>query len=182
MEVINKYFDDSVIVFRPRVFKDKRGFFQESYTQNKFEIFGINNQFIQDNHSFSELQGTIRGLHFQTDPMAQAKLVRAITGKIWDVVVDLRAGSPTYKKWVGFELSGENFHQVIIPAGFAHGFCTLTPNCHVVYKVDQFYSPENNAGVLWSDPDLAIQWPTEDPVLSAQDKLWPKLEQAGAFF
>ena len=164
-----------VKVIIPDVFEDNRGFFTESYTQNKFHKLGVEVDFVQDNHSFSQYKGTIRGLHFQSDPMEQSKLVRVIKGSILDVIVDIRADSQNFRKYTTVELTDKNFKQVFIPQGFAHGFCTLEDNCHVTYKVDNFYSAENNCGIIWNDPQLNIKWPTENPILSEQDQKWGKL-------
>lgn len=164
-----------VKVIIPDVFEDNRGFFTESYTQNKFHKLGVEVDFVQDNHSFSQYKGTIRGLHFQSDPMEQSKLVRVIKGSILDVIVDIRADSQNFRKYITVELTDKNFKQVFIPQGFAHGFCTLEDNCHVTYKVDNFYSAENNCGIIWNDPQLNIKWPTENPILSEQDQKWGKL-------
>ena len=171
-----------VKVIVPDVFLDARGFFQESYTLNKFKSIGINQVFVQDNHSFSKKQGTIRGLHFQTTPMAQSKLVRVVQGSILDVVVDIRKDSPNFKKYITVEISSENSKQILIPKGFAHGFCTLTDDCHVVYKVDEYYSHENNAGIIWNDSEIGISWPTEATILSDQDVKWPSFNNCSSLF
>lgn len=176
MKIIETYFDE-VKVLAPNVFSDNRGFFQESYTRFKFEKLGIGCEFVQDNHSYSSKKWTIRGLHFQSSPKSQAKLVRVIQGAMLDVVVDIRKDSPTFKKYVTVELSAENFKQIYIPKGFAHGFCTLTDDCHVCYKVDDYYSHENNSGIIWNDSDLGIVWPCKEPILSPQDTKWPCLNK-----
>ena len=153
-----------------RIFKDERGFFTERYVESKFREAGIPAQFIQDNHSRSK-PGVIRGLHYQSNP-AQGKLVGAIRGRIWDVVVDLRAGSPTFGKWEGVELSDENGRLLWVPAGFAHGFCVLGDHdADVMYKVDAPYSPSTEGGIVYNDPGLAIQWPVADPVVSGKDRI-----------
>lgn len=172
MEVINTFFKGEVKVLKPQVFSDNRGFFLESYNEKKFHEIGITNNFIQDNHSFSKDKNTIRAIHFQKEPMAQSKLVRVVKGTALDIIVDLREDSPTYLKFEKVELSEDNFLQVYIPKGFGHGFCTLTDDCHFLYKVDQFYSHEHNAGIIWNDPSIAIDWPTKNPILSEQDKKW----------
>lgn len=154
----------------PRVFKDQRGFFYESFNARKLEEQGIEAPiFMQDNHARSEQAGVLRGMHFQTPPMAQTKLVRVTSGRVLDVVVDLRKGSPAYGQWLSFELSADNFLQLLIPKGLAHGYLTLEPGCEFLYKVDAPYSPENDAGIAWDDPDLAIVWPEKSPLLSEKD-------------
>ncbi len=143
-----------------------------------FEAAGIANDFIQDNHSYSAEAGTLRGLHYQLTPKAQTKLVRAIAGAIYDVAVDIRKESPTFGEWVGVILSESNKRHLLVPKGFAHGFCTLTPNTQVLYKVDELYSKEHDRGIIWSDPDLDIDWPTLNVVLSDKDKQLPALREA----
>jgi dTDP-4-dehydrorhamnose 3,5-epimerase len=160
---------DGVIMVRPDVHGDHRGFFIETYARQKFVAGGIEPVFVQDNHSRSVQKGVLRGLHFQVPPFAQSKLIRATAGAIFDVVVDLRRGSPSFGKWEGFELSAANFQMLFVPAGFAHGFCTLTENTEVQYKVDVPYSPSHDSGVRWNDPDIGIAWPIEHPVLSKKD-------------
>lgn len=148
-----------VVLIVPRRFKDARGWFAETYSAPQFAEFGIQNKFLQDNHAFSRQPGTVRGLHFQRPPAAQAKLVRALRGSIYDVAVDLRKKSSTYGKFVAATLSAINGEQLFIPAGFAHGYCTLEPDTEVLYKVDRSYAPEAEAGIIWNDPALAIAWP-----------------------
>jgi len=160
------------------VFEDHRGFFMESYNAERFAAFGIPMLFVQDNHSLSVELGVLRGLHYQLNPMAQTKLVRVTSGAIFDVVVDIRLGSPTYGQWEGFELSASNKKQLLVPQGFAHGFCTLSPNTEVQYKVDCLYSAEHDRGIAWADPVLGIKWPTTDPILSAKDAKHPPFAQA----
>lgn len=167
-----------VKLIEPTVFEDHRGFFMESYNEERFAAFGIPMLFVQDNHSLSVESGVLRGLHYQLNPVAQTKLVRVIAGAILDVVVDIRHGSPTYGQWEGFELSALNKKQLLVPQGFAHGFCTLMPNTEVQYKVDQYYSAEHDRGIAWDDPAIGIQWPTTDPILSAKDAKHPPLAQA----
>ena len=157
------------IIIQPKFFKDERGFFVESYSKNKFLENGIDVDFVQDNHSLSVEKGVLRGLHFQKNPHAQAKLVRVTRGKVYDVIVDLRKDSPTFRKWEGFELSAENGLILFVPKGFAHAFCTLEENTEFMYKVDDFYAPECDSGIIWNDPDLKIDWPIEDPILSEKD-------------
>jgi dTDP-4-dehydrorhamnose 3,5-epimerase len=169
---------DGVIIIEPDVFGDYRGFFMESYNEQKFKEHGLDFNFLQDNHSLSVEAGTIRGLHYQLHPKAQTKLVRVLTGAIYDVVVDIRKDSPTFGQWVGVILSEDNKRQLLVPKGFAHGICTLVTNTQVFYKVDEFYSPENDRGILWNDPAIGIDWPTSKPILSDKDKVHPLLEEA----
>lgn len=168
-EFIDTIFEDAWL-YKPQVFGDHRGFFMESYSKKKFNDFGIGSDFVQDNHSKSLEKGVLRGLHFQTPPKAQAKLVRATKGSVFDVIVDLRKDSETYGKWEGFYLTAENFLMLHIPKGFAHGFCTLEKDTEFQYKTDEFYSPENDSGIAWDDSTLAINWPIENPILSEKDK------------
>jgi dTDP-4-dehydrorhamnose 3,5-epimerase len=168
----------SVTLIRPKRFGDERGWFTEVYSERKFAEFGIKNRFVQDNHSLSVPTGTLRGLHFQTPPFAQAKLVRCIRGRIFDIAVDIRKNSPTFGKWFGAELSAENGYQLFIPIGFAHGFVTLEPSTEVTYKVSEVYSQKNDGGILWSDPEVGIVWPLPDnikPTLSIKDEQQPLL-------
>lgn len=157
-----------VIIVEPVVFRDPRGFFMEFFNERKFQGGGIEAVFVQDNHS-SSVRGTLRGLHAQRE-FPQAKLIRCIAGEIFDVSVDVRRGSPTFGQWVGITLSAENCKQVYIPEGFVHGFCVMSETAQVEYKVTDFYHPEDEFGVLWSDPELAIDWPLRDPILSEKDK------------
>ena len=157
-----------VLVITPRVFADGRGFFFESYNEELFKTNGLDTVFVQDNHSRST-KDTLRGLHFQLPPAAQAKLVRVILGTVWDVAVDIRVGSPTFGRWVGVELSAENYRQLFIPAGFAHGFCVLSDVAEVLYKTSQVYRPELERGIHWRDRSLAVEWPVREPILSARD-------------
>ncbi|CAH1193300.1 dTDP-4-dehydrorhamnose 3,5-epimerase [Paenibacillus plantiphilus] len=167
-----------VKLIKPTVYGDCRGFFFESYNEAAFLDNSINHTFIQDNHSFSQEAGVLRGLHYQSSPHAQTKLVRVTSGAIFDVVVDIRKGSPTFSQWQGFILSAANKHQLLVPQGFAHGFCTLVPNCEVQYKVDNLYSPEHDRGIAWNDPELNIDWPTSQPILSEKDTKHPLLADA----
>lgn len=173
-----------VLLIEPRRLADDRGYFVELYNERDFAMRGIGERFVQDNASLSRQVGTIRGLHFQTPPHAQAKLVRCVSGRIWDVVVDLRRGSPTYGRWAAMELSACNGRQIFIPKGFAHGFCTLEPNTEVCYKVTDFYAPGHDGGIRWDDPTLAIPWPlpAEGPVLSPKDATLPPLSQIESQF
>ena len=176
MEIVEKVLTDA-IVLRPRVFEDERGYFYESFNEKVFEsLVGIKVNFIQDNQSYSS-KGTLRGLHFQKGISAQAKLVRVTKGSAYDVAVDLRPGSPTFKQWYGIELSAENHLQFFIPRGFAHAFVALEDNTIFQYKVDNYYSGVNDGGVIWNDPELAITWPELKLELSEKDKNLPKLNQ-----
>lgn len=167
-----------VVLIRPSRFGDDRGWFSEVYNATAFAKWGIEDRFVQDNHSLSVPVGTLRGLHFQTPPFEQAKLVRCIRGAIFDVAVDIRRDSPTFGKWVGAELSAENGCQLYVPIGFAHGFVTLEPSTEVTYKVSNFYSSASDGGILWSDPKIGIDWPLPggvDPILSPKDGRQPLL-------
>ncbi len=168
-----------VILIKPKVFGDERGFFMETYKKSEFKREDIDLEFVQDNHSKS-VKGVLRGLHFQKEPKAQGKLVRCIRGKIFDVAVDIRRGSPTFGKWVGYELSEENKLMLWIPKGFAHGFLTLSDEAEIIYKVSGGeYSPEHDSAIRWDDPDINITWPiNEAPVLSKKDRTAPFLEDA----
>lgn len=173
---------DGVLIVEPKVFGDHRGWFMETYSKKVFEELRILIDFVQDNHSFSAQKGTLRGLHFQKEPKAQSKLVRCTKGSILDVAVDIRKGSPTYKDWVAVELSEENKKQLFIPKGFAHGFLTLTDDVEVQYKVDEYYSPENDCSIRYNDPELAVEWNWKNPVLSDKDLNAPLLKDSGANF
>jgi dTDP-4-dehydrorhamnose 3,5-epimerase len=164
---------EGVILIKPDVHADHRGFFLESYTQSKFAANGISSVFVQDNHSLSAEKSVLRGLHFQTPPFAQSKLIRVTKGVIYDVVIDIRKKSPTCGKWLAFELGAENFQMLFVPAGFAHGFCTLAENTEVQYKVDNLYAPANDSGIRWNDPDINVSWPVKNPVLSKKDAALP---------
>lgn len=159
-----------VLILVPTRFGDLRGFFSESYSARTLAKHGIQTTFVQDNLSLSQTEGTIRGLHYQSAPHAQDKLVRCGRGALWDVAVDIRKGSPTYGDWVGVELSFENGKQLLVPAGFAHGFMTLTPDTEICYKCSDYYDPASERAIKWNDPDLAIDWPlSQNPVLSQKD-------------
>ncbi len=165
-----------VILIEPQRFGDQRGFFAEIYNRKTLCENGINLDFVQDNHSLSSQVGTVRGLHFQAPPHAQAKLVRCGRGAIFDVAVDIRRASPTFGQWVGYELSAENGRQLLIPAGFAHGFMTLEPDSEIVYKVSDYYAPETEGALRWDDPAIGIKWPLKgDVILSAKDADAPLL-------
>lgn len=170
---------DGVYIVEPEVFGDHRGWFMETYNEDRFLEAGLNIRFVQDNQSFSAVKGTLRGLHYQLNPKAQTKLVRCTKGAIFDVAVDIRKGSPTFGKWFGIELSAKNKKQLLIPKGFAHGFMTLTEDVEVQYKVDEFYAPECDRSIRWDDPTIKIEWPLKiSPILSDKDKNSPFLEQA----
>jgi dTDP-4-dehydrorhamnose 3,5-epimerase len=173
-----------VKVLLPKAFGDARGVFSETWNELRFAEHGIKLNFVQDNQSWSAPAGTIRGLHFQSPPKAQDKLVRVVRGRILDVAVDLRRASPTYGRWVAEELSAANRKQLLVPVGFAHGFCTLEPDTEVFYKVTEYYSPANDHGIAWDDPDLAISWPvTKDKaVLSEKDERQPAFSSLPAYF
>jgi len=164
-------------MIEPKIFGDLRGFFMETYKQSDFEAAGIKNQFIQDNCSRSK-RGVLRGLHYQIEPYAQSKLIRCIKGVIFDVAVDIRKGSPFFGQWVGEELSDENKRMLYVPAGFAHGFLVVSDYAEIMYKCDQEYSPEHEKGILWNDPQLAIDWPASDPLVSERDTHLPQLREA----
>ena len=165
-----------VILIKPKVFEDERGFFMETYKKSDFEKAGIKGEFVQDNHSKSKY-GVLRGLHFQKEPYAQSKIVRCIRGVIYDVAVDLRKNSPTFKKYVSIELSEDNKLMLFIPKGFAHGFLVLSKEAEVIYKVDNIYAPDYESGLLWNDEQVGIEWPIEEPILAEKDKKWPSLKQ-----
>jgi len=169
-------------LIKPVVYKDDRGFFLESYSKREFEQNGIKCTFIQDNHSLSVTPGVLRGLHFQKPPHAQSKLLRVIQGAILDVVVDLRKSSGTFGQWRSFELTASNFNMIFVPAGFAHGFCTLVPNTEVQYKVDAFYAPQSDSGIRWNDTTLSINWPVKEPILSAKDEKLPLFKDFETLF
>ncbi len=173
---------DGVLIIDPLSFGDSRGWFFESYSKSKFVNSGINVDFIQDNHSMSSKCGTLRGIHFQNTPKAQTKLIRCTKGKVLDIVVDLRKGSPTYKKWLSIELSENNKRELLIPKGFAHGFLTLTDNVEIQYKVDEYYSPEHDRSIKYNDPDLNINWNIEHPFLSDKDINAPFLKDSDINF
>lgn len=174
MDIIPAAIKD-VLIIKPRVFTDQRGFFMESYQQNRYREIGINKNFVQDNLSFS-VKGTLRGLHFQIR-RPQAKLVQVISGDVFDVAVDIRPGSPTFGKWTGIYLSEHSPTQVFVPEGFAHGFCVLSELASFLYKCSDFYAPNDEGGILWSDPDLAIDWPIKEPLVSDKDGKHPLLRE-----
>jgi dTDP-4-dehydrorhamnose 3,5-epimerase len=173
-----------VWAIRPRVFSDDRGTFTETYNARTFAMIGVEPIFVQDNQSISERKGTVRGLHFQIPPMAQAKLVRVLKGTVLDVAVDLRQGSPTYGNYVSRLLSAANEEQLFLPAGFAHGFCTRENDTLVLYKVSSFYSPAHERGLRWNDPAVAIDWgiSEEEALVSVRDQAYPGLAELSTFF
>ena len=172
-----------LILITPRRFGDHRGFFAETYSQRVYAGLGINEVFVQDNHSLSAEIGTVRGLHFQAPPAAQAKLVRCGRGAIFDVAVNIRKGSATYGKWVGYELSAENGAQLFIPAGFAHGFATLQPDSEIIYKCSDYYAPETEGALRWDDPAIGIDWPLQGKaILSDKDAVAPMLSDLDSPF
>lgn len=167
---------EGVYILIPKVFGDHRGFFMESWSRRTMEEAGLFYDFVQDNHSLSTVKGTLRGIHFQKGDKAQAKLVRCVRGAVLDVAVDLRHDSPTYKQWIGVELSEENKKQLLIPRGFGHGFVTLTDHVEFLYKADNYYAPEADGGIRWNDPDIGVEWGIEHPVLSEKDTKNPFLK------
>lgn len=164
---------EGIFIIEPKTFKDKRGFFMETYNRNRYNESGINATFVQDNLSYS-LKNTLRGLHFQIKH-PQAKLIQVVSGEIFDVAVDLRPDSVTFGKWTGIHLSDENRRQVFIPEGFAHGFCVLSEFALFYYKCSDFYAPDDECGIIWSDSDIGIEWPVENPIISEKDKQYQKL-------
>lgn len=163
-----------VVIIEPVVHRDARGFFFESYHAPRYREAGIDVTFVQDNHSRST-RGTLRGLHWQAGEHPQAKLVRVLNGEIFDVAVDIRPDSPTFGRWVGVHLSSDNFRQLFVPIGFAHGFCVLSETADVEYKVSDIYHPPSERGVMWNDPAIGIDWPIRDPILSPRDRQHPPL-------
>jgi dTDP-4-dehydrorhamnose 3,5-epimerase len=182
MHILKTEFPD-LYILEPKVFDDPRGYFYESYNAKQLEEKGINIIFRQDNQSKSSY-GVLRGLHYQLNPSAQTKLIRTLEGKIWDVVVDIRKGSPTFGKWMGIELSSDNKKQFLIPQGFAHGFSVLSETAVVMYKCDNFYNPQSERGIIYDDPELGIDWkiPVGQAILSPKDKLHPTLKNADINF
>jgi len=166
---------EGVILIEPRVFPDGRGFFMETYKQSDFSTAGILGAFVQENHSRSK-GGILRGLHYQVNPKAQGKLVRVVSGEVFDVAVDIRPESPSYRKWVGINLSAENRRQLYLPPWCAHGFCVLSEEAEVIYKTTAEYAPDCERGILWSDASLKISWPIGDPSVSDRDRSWPPIK------
>ncbi|MFQ6546498.1 dTDP-4-dehydrorhamnose 3,5-epimerase [Aestuariibius sp. 2305UL40-4] len=174
---------EGVLLLEPRRFGDVRGFFSESWNARVMAENGIEIAFVQDNHSLSAKAGTVRGLHYQAPPHAQAKLVRCGRGRLYDVAVDIRDGSPTFGHWVGYELSFENGLQLLVPEGFAHGFVTLEEDTEIVYKCSDFYAPESDRGIRWDDPEIGIDWPwTGEALLSDKDAAAPALGEVERVF
>ena len=171
--IVTKTDVKDVYILEPKVFGDKRGWFMESWSKAKMEKNGLYYDFVQDNQSFSSVKGTIRGLHFQKGEHCQAKLVRCSKGAVIDVAVDIRKGSPTYKKWVAVELSAENKKQLLIPRGFAHGFLTLTDEVEFMYKADNLYNVESEGSIRWNDPTINVDWGIENPIVSDKDEVAP---------
>jgi len=167
-----------VVLLEPEVHGDERGFLVETFRVDAWREAGVGVEFLQDNHSRSR-RGILRGLHFQTEP-GQAKLVRAARGRIWDVALDLRRDSPTYRQWEGHELDDERHRQLFVPAGFAHGFCVLSEEADVHYRLSSLYDPATEAGIAWDDPDVAVEWPITDPQLSERDRNAPRLAEIAA--
>jgi dTDP-4-dehydrorhamnose 3,5-epimerase len=166
---------EGVVIIEPAVFRDARGFFLETYNARKYAEAGIAATFVQDNHSRS-VRDVLRGLHAQRQ-RPQGKLVRAVEGEVYDVAVDMRRGSPTFGRWVGATLSAANFRQIYVPPGFLHGFCVLSETAQVEYKCTDFYDPHDELSVVWNDPQIAIDWPVKQPILSPKDAAHPRLEQ-----
>ena len=165
-----------VLLIEPKVYRDDRGFFLETFQEKRFHEAGITCNFVQDNHARS-VRGTLRGLHYQSHP-GQAKLIRATRGKVWDVAVDIRPGSPSFGRWTASELSEDNMRMLFVPVGFAHGYAVLSAVAEVQYKCSHFYLPDAEAGIQWDDPDIAVPWPLDDPILSDRDCKNPTLRQA----
>ncbi len=166
-----------VFIIEPQVFGDSRGWFMESWSKAKFDAAGLNFDFVQDNQSYSAQKGTLRGLHYQLNPMAQAKLVRCTRGKLLDVAVDIRANSPQFAKWVAVELSADNKRQLLIPRGFAHGFITLTDDVEIQYKADNYYAPHFEGNIRWDDPQIGIDWKIAPTILADKDAKAPTLKE-----
>jgi len=171
-----------VVIIAPAVYGDNRGWFMESWSLTKMQVAGLDINFVQDNHSYSAQRGILRGIHFQNDPAAQAKLVRCARGAILDVAVDLRSNSSTYKKWIAVELSAENKRQLFIPRGFGHGFITLTDDVEFLYKVDNYYNASADRSIRYDDPELAIDWGITNPIMSEKDANAPFLKDSDCNF
>jgi len=166
---------DGVVLIEPEVHGDERGFLVETFRDDGWRELGVEVEFVQENHSRSG-RGILRGLHFQTRP-GQAKLVRCLRGLIWDVAVDLRRDSPTHRRWEGYELDDARHHQLFVPAGFGHGFCVLSDQADVAYKLSSYYDPTTEAGIAWDDPDVRVEWPISEPILSERDRTAPRLAE-----
>lgn len=177
MKVIKTKFEDALLI-EPTLFLDSRGYFMESYKKTTLEEYGLYIDFVQENQSLSKYAGTIRGMHYQLNPKAQSKLVKVTSGAIYDVIVDMRRNSPTFGEWEGYILTADNHRQLLVPKGFAHGFCTLVPDTEVQYKVDEVYAGEHDRGFVWNDPLIGIHWPVSTPVLSDKDSNHPLFDQA----
>lgn len=173
---------EQVKIIEPQVFGDNRGWFYESYSYEKLKELGIDTRFVQDNRSYSKEKGTLRGIHFQKTPMAQTKLITCTRGEILDVAVDLRKGSPTYLKWVSVKLTQENKLMLYIPKGFGHGFVTLTDDVEVLYKVDEYYSRENDRSIKFNDSEIGVDWGIQNPILSQKDLTAPLLKDSDVDF
>lgn len=173
---------DGAIIVEPLIHGDARGWFYESYSKNKYEQLGITADFVQDNRSYSATKGVLRGLHCQLEPFAQAKLITCTKGRILDIAVDIRQGSPTFGQWVSVELSAENKKQFFIPRGFLHGFVTLTDEVEVMYKADNYYEPSADRSIAFNDPCFSIDWGTDEPILSAKDSNAPLLSDSDVSF
>jgi dTDP-4-dehydrorhamnose 3,5-epimerase len=173
-----------ILVLKPKRHGDDRGFFSETYNRQALAEAGVMLDFVQDNHAHSACRGTVRGIHFQLPPFAQAKLIRVVRGAIFDVAVDLRRGSPSYGQHVAVELSAGAWNQILIPMGFGHGLCTLTDDTEVLYKVSDYYAPNHDRGVLWNDSDLGIDWPVgaDEAILSEKDRRQPRLRNLPSCF
>lgn len=171
---------EGVLLIEPRAFPDNRGFFMESYNRRKLAEHGFDLEFVQDNHSAS-VQGTLRGLHYQIQP-GQDKLVRCTVGRVFDVVVDIRRGSPTFGQWEGFVLSAENKRQVLVPKGFAHGFCVLSEYAEFLYKCTEYWSPKDERSIRWDDPAIGVAWPIKDVIMSEKDLRSPMFTDADLWF
>ena len=170
-----------VLLITPKRHGDARGWFSETWSRKTLAAAGLDTEFVQDNQAFNAKKGTLRGLHFQLAPHPQGKLVRVLKGAIYDVAVDVRSGSPTFGQFVGAELTAERGEQLFVPRGFAHGYCTLSDDCELLYKVDGQYAPQTEGGVIWNDPDLAIDWRVDgEAVLSDKDKVLPRLRDLGS--
>jgi dTDP-4-dehydrorhamnose 3,5-epimerase len=167
-----------LLLIEPALFQDPRGLFCETFHAERYAEAGITERFVQDNYSRS-IRGTLRGLHYQ-EPHAQGKLVMAVDGSVYDVVVDIRRGSPTFGKWQGIELSSDGFRQLYVPPGCAHGFCVISERAAFLYKCTDFYSPKDERGIIWNDPTLAVSWPVSAPILSAKDQAFPTFQAAQA--
>jgi dTDP-4-dehydrorhamnose 3,5-epimerase len=172
---------EEVVLVTPRVFADDRGFFMETYKRSEFAAHGIDGPFVQDNHSHS-VRGVLRGLHYQRPPQAQGKLVTVVKGEVFDVAVDIRRGSPTYRQWVGVRLCEDLPQLLYIPPGFAHGFCVLSDEAHFTYKVTAEYAPELDTGIRWDDPDVGVEWPIPAPQVSSKDAQLPFLKEVETDF